>query len=848
LYPALDRSVGNDDPASVGRDLPAGTVTFLFTDVEGSTRFLHELGVEAYAAALAEHRRLVREACSAHGGVEVDTQGDAFFVAFPTAAGAIDAAREITAGLASGPIRVRVGLHTGTPLVTDEGYVGSDVNRAARIAASGHGGQVLVSSSTASLIDKDGLLDLGDHRFKDLSAPERVYQLGEQDFPALKSLYRTNLPVPATPFLGRERELEEVVTLLNREDVRLLTLTGPGGTGKTRLALQAAAEASDHYPDGITWAPLAPLRDPALLLPAVMQGLELNEEPGTPLTATLATALAGKRTLLVLDNVEHLLPRAAADVATLRDLDGPNVLVTSRERLRVGGEQAWPVPSLAESDAVELFTARALAVDPSFVTTAATAELCTRLDDLPLAIELAAGRTGLFSTDELLERLSQRLDLLQGDREADPRQQTLRATIEWSYDLLPPEERRLFRSLSVFTGGCTFDTAEVVCSADADTLQSLIDKSLVRKRPTGRGSRYWMLETIREFALERLDAGGEALRLQHLHAEHYLALSEREWPELRGPTQAAALGRLESEHANLRAAIAWACAQGQAELALRLAAFLWRFWWVRGLLSEGRRWLSMVLALPVEGLEAVRATVLEGAAALAWGQADAESAEVHAESALELFRRIDDKRGVARALNHLGLVSQERGAYERARGFFDESGTLARELGNERGYAVAVVNLGGLALIEGDYAGARELSELGLRLHREHHSRDGEAISLLNLGFAALEEGAAGEARKQLEESCELFRELGFTEYHAFSLEGLAGVAALSGAPVEAARLLGHAEALREAADASLGPFERRLHKRTLAAVHERLDATALAEAWREGRADADRAAAAATR
>jgi tetratricopeptide (TPR) repeat protein len=247
-------------------------------------------------------------------------------------------------------------------------------------------------------------------------------------------------------------------------------------------------------------------------------------------------------------------------------------------------------------------------------------------------------------------------------------------------------------------------------------------------------------------------------------------------------------------------------------------------------------------------LEAVRATVLEGAAALAWGQADAESAEAHAEGALELFRRINDKRGVARALNHLGLVSQERGAYERARGFFDESGTLARELGNERGYAVAVVNLGGLALIEGDYAGARELSELGLRLHRGHHSRDGEAISLLNLGFAALEEGAAGEARKQLEESCELFRELGFTEYHAFSLEGLAGVAAVSGAPVEAARLLGHAEALREAADASLGPFERRLHKRTLAAVDEHLDATALAEAWREGRADADQAAAAATR
>ena len=742
----LNRSMTSADPISVGRHLPAGTVTFLFTDVEGSTRLLDNLGAEGYADELAAHRRVVRDACALHGGIEIDTQGDAFFVAFPTAPGAIAAAMAITNGLASGPIGVRIGLHTGVPLVTAEGYVGSDVHRAARIAASGHAGQTLVSSSTAALVGHDGMRDLGEHRFKDLSAPERVYQLGEEEFPALNSLYRTNLPVPATPFVGRTRELQEVGALLNREDVRLLTLTGPGGTGKTRLALQAAADASDDYPDGITWAPLAPLRDPALLLPTVAQALELNEEPGRPLTETLATALTGKRSLLVLDNVEHLLPRAAAEVATLRDLDGPKVLVTSRERLRVGGEQVWPVPSLAEPDAVELFTARALAVDPSFSTTAATAELCTRLDDLPLAIELAAGRTGLFSTDELLERLSQRLDL-QGDREADPRQQTLRATIEWSYELLSPDEQGLVRSFSLFVGGCTFEAAEAVCGADADTLQSLIDKSLLRRRATEEGSRYWMLETIREFALEQLATEGEGPQLHHLHASHYLAVAEREVAELRGPGQPAALRRLESEHANLRAALAWACAEGHAELALRLAAFLWRFWWVRGLLSEGRQWLSNVLAMPVEGLGAIRATVFEGASALAWGQADAEQAEAHAEEALKLFRRLDDKPGVARALNHLGLVSQERGAYDRARSFFDESGALARELGNERSYAVAIVNLGGLALIEGDYPRAREFSELGLRLHREQDSHDGEAISLLNLGFAALEEGAVDEAR-----------------------------------------------------------------------------------------------------
>ncbi len=271
----------------MGRDLPAGTVTFLFTDIEGSTVLLHDLGAGAYAEALAEHRRVVRDACALHGGMEVDTQGDAFFVAFPTAPGALAAASAITNGLASGRIRVRIGLHTGTPLVTDEGYVGPDVHRAARIAASGHAGQTLVSSATAALVGPDGLRDLGEHRFKDLAAPERVYQLGDEEFPALNSLYRTNLPVPATPFVGRRGELEEVAALLNREDVRLLTLTGPGGTGKTRLALQAAAEASDRYPDGITWVPLAPLRDPALLLPTVAQELELKEESGELLTETL---------------------------------------------------------------------------------------------------------------------------------------------------------------------------------------------------------------------------------------------------------------------------------------------------------------------------------------------------------------------------------------------------------------------------------------------------------------------------------------------------------------------------------------------------------------------------------
>nr|MBA3788259.1 adenylate/guanylate cyclase domain-containing protein [Actinomycetota bacterium] len=420
-------------------ELPSGTVTFLFTDVEGSTKLLHELGARAYAEALAEHRRVLREAFTTHGGVEVDTQGDAFFVAFPTAPGALQAAAAALEGLAPGPIRVRMGIHTGTPHLAEEGYVGPDVNRAARIAACGHGGQVLVSATTATLLQPSNslfLTDLGEHRLKDLSAPERIYQLGDDDFPVLTSLYRTNLPVPSTMFLGREQELAEVVELLTREDVRLLTLTGPGGTGKTRLAIQAAAETSADFPDGVWWVPLASLRDPGLVLSNVAQELEVSEQPGRELADTLARQLAGKRLVVLLDNLEHLLPEAADAVSALRDMDGPLVLVTSRERLRMQGEQAYPVPPLAERDGVELFTARARAVEPSFTPTEAVAELCARLDELPLALELAAARTALFTPDQLLERLSQRLDLLKAGRDADPRQQTLRATIAWSYDLL----------------------------------------------------------------------------------------------------------------------------------------------------------------------------------------------------------------------------------------------------------------------------------------------------------------------------------------------------------------------------------------------------------------------------
>ena len=424
--------------------LPAGTVTFLFTDVEGSTRLLEELSAGPYADALADHRRALRAAAEARGGVEVDTQGDAFFFVFETASDGLEAARAGQEALVEGPIRVRMAVHTGAPLVTEEGYVGVDVHRAARIAAAGHGGQVLVSSSTAALVVGAELRDLGEHRFKDLAAAERVYQLGESDFPPLKSLYRTNLPVPATPFLGRAEELASVVELLRRDEVRLLTLSGPGGTGKTRLALQAAAEVADAFPDGVTWVPLAPLRDASVIAFAAGQALGVRERPEVEPVEALVEAVQGKAALLLLDNAEHLLPGVADVVARLARVGGPTVLVTSRERLRVQGEQVWRVPQLSVADAVELFLAQARRLDAGYQPSTAVEELCARLDHLPLAIELAAARTAVFSAEQLLDRIGERLDLLEGPRDADPRQLTLRATIEWSYDLLDSPSRRSF--------------------------------------------------------------------------------------------------------------------------------------------------------------------------------------------------------------------------------------------------------------------------------------------------------------------------------------------------------------------------------------------------------------------
>ena len=808
----------------VRRDLPSGTVTFLFTDIEGSTKLLHARGADEYAQALAEHRRILREEFGAEGGVEVDTQGDAFFVAFPTADGALRAAAAAQQGLARGPIRVRMGLHTGTPYLTDEGYVGVDVHRAARITSCGHGGQILVSAATAALLNPDGLRDLGEHRVKDLSAPERIFQFGDDHFPPLTSLHQTNLPIALTPFMGRLKELAEVLGLLSRDEVHLLTLSGPGGIGKTRLALQAAAELSSRYLHGVWWIPLESLRDPQLVLASAGRALGAR--------AGVAEHIGDRSMLLIFDNFEQVVDAAAEIAGLLAACPNLDLLVTSREALHITGEQAYPVAPLRPAEGVDLFVARARAINPDFAPDDAVSEICRGLDELPLAIELAAARVKALSTEQIRDRLQQRLPLLTGGaRDRPKRQQTLRAAIDWSYDLLSPSEQRLLARLAVFRGGCTVEMAETVADADLDTLQSLVEKSLVRHAD----DRFWMLETIRAYATERLEASGDAAELRHRLAERFLELAEEAEPHLRRDSPEWA-DRLEREHDNLRAALEWGEAAGETELVLRLAGAVSRFWYLKSHLSEGQRRLESALRADARPTSA-RAKALNGAAVMALNIRDLPKARLRAEEARALHRALGDAWGAAYATVMIGNALAEGGDLTSARPVLDESVRLFRELGDELYVLIASVNLAWVTGELGDLTAERAIHEDNLARARGLGNRRIEAGSLAQLAIFARDEGRLKDAAAMLRDAIRIEHRLGAVLELAIDLGRLASVLAVSGRAGTAARLLSSSEALTERLGAGVPWWAGRRNEQTFATIRAQLDEFAAAEARERGRA-----------
>jgi predicted ATPase/class 3 adenylate cyclase len=824
-------------------DLPTGTVTLLFTDMQDSTLLVQRLG-DRWPDVLAACRRLLRGVFRRYHGREVDTQGDAFFVVFPRATEAVAAAVEMQRALSSydwgsegaGDITVRwrVGAHTGEPRRTDEGYAGLDVHLAARICSAGHGGQVLLSQTTRDLVahtlpEGVDLRDLGARQLKGLPRISQLFQLVipglPADFPPLKTLETlpNNLPTPPSTLIGREREVAAISQALLREGTQLVTLTGPGGVGKTRLALQVAASLTERFPDGVWFVALAPIWDSGRVIPAIAQTIGLREAPDrSPLRHTQDHLLA-KKTLLVLDNFEQVIEAAPAVAELLAVCPRLKILVTSRERLHVRAERDTPVAALALPDtsrlpdlddltqypSVALFVERAQAVKPEFEVTAANARaianICARLDGLPLAIELAAARTNLFPPHALLARLTRRLSILtQSVRDAPERQQTLRHTIQWSYDLLSEAERRLFRRLAIFAGGCSFDAIEAVsaaCGDDpslvVDVLTSLLDKSLLRQIALeGEDMRLSMLETVREYAWDMLAASDELDRARQAHAAYFQDIAAQAARELRGSRVTEWLKRLNGEQDNLRAAVAWALEPAhdasRLESAFNIGDTLARFCDLRGLYSEGRDILDQLVARRADVAPPIQARTLFHAAEVASAQADYDEAEAWYEESLALYRELGDKRGVSLCLHGLGwLAVWKRNNFVAARTLLEERLAIAREIGDKKDIAAALANLGDMMCYIGDYRAGFVMLEDGLAIYRQIGHKRGIAFCLRQsagtLLWEAWEDVAVIKAR--LDECLAIYQALddkvGQALHHFF-----AGWLALRQEDVEAAGIL----------------------------------------------------------
>ncbi|MEA2572880.1 MAG: hypothetical protein QOH93_178 [Chloroflexia bacterium] len=916
-------------PDSLG--LPTGTVTFLYTDIEGST-LRWERSPGAMKLAVERHDSILRQAIEAHSGVVFRTMGDAFCAVFPLSGDALNAVIAAQRGLDAeewdpqvAPIRVRMALHTGPGEVRDGDYVGQHLNRIARLLSAGHGGQVLLSEATYALVCDNpppgvSFLDLGQHQLRDLERPERVYQLLCEglvySFPSLKTenTRPNNLPVLPTEFIGRERELQEVCDLLSRPQVRLVTLTGPGGTGKTRLSLEVGAALLERFRNGVFWVPLASVAGPSLVPAAIGEALKLMESGGRPIIESLKDYLRQKEMLLVLDNFEQVVSAASTLADLLKDAPQLKVLVTSREVLHVYGEKEYPVPplqlpdpahlpslaDLAQYESVRLFVERATSAKPGFELASdnamSVAQICNRLDGLPLAIELAAARIKFLATPAILSRLDSRLKLLtSGSRDLPARQQTLRGAIDWSYDLLPEQERAFFRRLAVFQGGCTLEAAEAVaCNPTLpasvvaqlapleidvfEGITSLVDKSLLRQVDVANSEcRYVMLETIREYALERLEECGELGAVRAAHAQHFLNVSRQAEADIQGPRQKSAIYTLEVEHDNLRAALQWCLtAEGNKDLGLRVVSALYRFWHIRGHLSEGRRTASALLAAAPQRTE-VRAralysagymTFLQGDSAVAWQmleesvsiakEVDDDLTRAHAffiyaaarafggdpsgggalaQESISLFRQLGSagKPGLNLALLGTGVVSFALGDYGAAQSTLDEASSLATELGDAYTLAQASTYLGDLARIDCDYPRAGSLYERSLAAFRAVGGRSDIPALLHNIAYVAIAERDYGRAWDLFHESLILQQEIGNQQGVSECLSGFAALAGAQGEPMRAARLFGAAEALRTAIGVYMWPAERIECERNLRSTKAQLDEAGWQAAWQEG-------------
>ena len=807
-------------------NLPGGTVTLVFTDIEGSTRLLEEAG-ERYSELLGAHRRALRESFARHGGVEFGTEGDAMFAAFTRATDAVAAAADAQRALTAGPVRVRIGIHTGEPDVTAEGYVGLDVHRAARIAAAGHGGQIVLSEATRMLLDAElELRDLGEHRLKDISAPVRLFQVGRNEFPPLRTLNRGGLPVEPVALVGRQRELADLVRVLGEERRRLVTLTGPGGIGKTTLAVAAAAELLESFEEGVALVELAAVRDPALVLPTIAEALTADGD--------LAEHIGSRELLLVVDNLEQVVA-AAADLARLQSrCANLSILATSRESLRIAGEQELPLAPLAEASAVELFRRRAEAALPGFRGDQATlTEICRRLDSLPLAIELAAARAKVLQPDELLRRLERRLPILTaGRRDLPRRQQTLRATIEWSYELLDADEQHLFARLAVFSGGWVLEAAEQVCDADLETLGALIDKNLVRREE----ERFSMLETIHEFASECLDESSETDELRRRHAEYFVRLARVMGSRDLGPEQLAQRARFRQDWDNVRAVFEWALESGEIEVALDLAGSLATVWLDRNVVVEGFGWVQALLERAEAIDERVLAKALGAGSMVAGIRGEHEVAQQWGEQALAIYRRLGADEGIAWALTTLAVAPIDLGRPETAGPMLAEAAAIHRRLGDKGGTRRVLHMQAQQAVGVGDSERGRRLMRESAELSRADGDVFGAASSLHSLGDIELAEGAVDAAETAYLDGLRVAWDTRLERLVCYSLAGLGAVAAERGDIEQAARLWGFVEAYERRLQFTLrgrGLYEERLNGLVGTAPYEAgraLDVSAVVE------------------